>query len=62
MRTHHRPKPASSVPQRHREGHYDAIAERLFNTKHDRLLLEYDSERAGVLSRWKFSPKTKWSF
>jgi 5-methyltetrahydropteroyltriglutamate--homocysteine methyltransferase len=32
----------------HREGHYDAIAERLFGgLKHERLLLEYDSDRAG---------------
>ncbi|HVV95245.1 MAG TPA: hypothetical protein VHD15_17670 [Hyphomicrobiales bacterium] len=36
------------VAQWHREGAYDAIAERLFSTlDHDRLLLEYDSERAG---------------
>ncbi|HET9885338.1 MAG TPA: hypothetical protein VFS81_26630, partial [Candidatus Binatia bacterium] len=36
------------VPQWHREGSYDAIAERLFSSlKHHRLLLEYDSERAG---------------
>ena len=32
----------------HREGSYDAIAEKLFNTlKHQRILLEYDSDRAG---------------
>lgn len=32
----------------HREGHYDAIAERLFGgLLHQRLLLEYDSDRAG---------------
>jgi 5-methyltetrahydropteroyltriglutamate--homocysteine methyltransferase len=32
----------------HREGHYDAIAERLFGTlQHQRLLLEYDSDEAG---------------
>ena len=39
------------MPQWHREGHYDAIAERLFaGLKHQRLLLEYDSElRAAAL-------------
>ncbi|HTE83121.1 MAG TPA: methionine synthase, partial [Dehalococcoidia bacterium] len=32
----------------HREGHYDAISERLFGgLRHERLLLEYDSDRAG---------------
>ena len=32
----------------HREGTYDAIAERLFNQlPHERFLLEYDSPRAG---------------
>jgi 5-methyltetrahydropteroyltriglutamate--homocysteine methyltransferase len=35
-------------PQLHREGHYDAIAERVFSElKHDRFLLEYDDERSG---------------
>jgi len=48
------------VPQWHREGHYDAIAERLFNTlKHDRLLLEYDSERAGGFEPLRLIPKDK---
>ena len=42
------PKTGKLVPQWHREGSYDAIAEKLFNTlKHQRILLEYDSERAG---------------
>jgi 5-methyltetrahydropteroyltriglutamate--homocysteine methyltransferase len=42
----------------HREGGYDAIAERLFNTlKHDRLLLEYDTERAGSFEPLRFVPK-----
>src|SRR5262249_49692124 len=32
------------MPQWHREGHYDGIAEQLFNgLRHERLLLEYDS-------------------
>ena len=32
----------------YREGHYDVIAEQLFSAlQHDRLLLEYDTERAG---------------
>jgi len=48
------------VPQWHREGHYDAIAERLFNTlKHHRLLLEYDSERAGGFEPLRLVPKDK---
>jgi 5-methyltetrahydropteroyltriglutamate--homocysteine methyltransferase len=48
------------VPQWHREGSYDAIAERLFNSlKHDRLLLEYDSERAGGFGPLRLVPKDK---
>ena len=48
------------VPQWHREGSYDAIAERLFNTlKHHRLLLEYDSERAGSFEPLRLVPKEK---
>jgi 5-methyltetrahydropteroyltriglutamate--homocysteine methyltransferase len=54
------PKTGKLVPQWHREGHYDAIAERLFNTlKHDRLLLEYDSERAGGFEPLRLVPKDK---
>ena len=42
----------------HREGHYDAIAERLFNTlHHDRFLLEYDTERAGSFEPLRFVPR-----
>jgi 5-methyltetrahydropteroyltriglutamate--homocysteine methyltransferase len=48
------------LPQWHREGHYDAIAERLFTgLKHHRLLLEYDSERAGDFAPLRFMPKDK---
>ena len=44
----------------HREGHYDAIAERLFNgLNHPRLLLEYDTERAGSFEPLRFIPKGK---
>ncbi|MGH7847236.1 MAG: cobalamin-independent methionine synthase II family protein [Candidatus Binatia bacterium] len=44
----------------HREGHYDPIAERLFNgLKHQRLLLEYDTERAGGFEPLRFVPKDK---
>lgn len=44
----------------HREGSYDAIAERLFNgLQHHRLLLEYDTERAGGLEPLRFVPKDK---
>ncbi len=42
------PATGKLMPQWHREGSYDAIAEQVFGTlSHDRLLLEYDSERAG---------------
>jgi 5-methyltetrahydropteroyltriglutamate--homocysteine methyltransferase len=44
----------------HREGSYDAIAERLFNElPHDRFLLEYDSPRAGTFEALRFVPKGK---
>jgi 5-methyltetrahydropteroyltriglutamate--homocysteine methyltransferase len=44
----------------HREGHYDAIAERLFTgLDHQRLLLEYDTERAGNFDPLRFVPKGK---
>jgi 5-methyltetrahydropteroyltriglutamate--homocysteine methyltransferase len=44
----------------HREGSYDAIAEKLFNClKHPRLLLEYDTERAGGFEPLRFVPKGK---
>ncbi len=42
----------------HREGTYDAIAERLFNElPHDRFLLEYDTPRAGSFAPLRFVPK-----
>jgi len=42
----------------HREGHYDAIAEAVFGgLRFDRLLLEYDSERAGGFAPLRFVPK-----
>ena len=44
----------------HREGSYDEIAEKLFNElQHDRLLLEYDSPRAGTFEPLRFVPKGK---
>jgi len=44
----------------HREGSYDAIAEMLFTQlRHDRLLLEYDSPRAGTFEPLRFVPKGK---
>ncbi len=44
----------------HREGTYDAIAERLFNeTPHQRFLLEYDSPRAGGFEPLRHVPKGK---
>jgi 5-methyltetrahydropteroyltriglutamate--homocysteine methyltransferase len=42
----------------HREGSYDAIAERLFNElPHQRFLLEYDTERAGSFAPLHYVPK-----
>ena len=44
----------------HREGAYDAIAERLFNElPHQRFLLEYDSPRAGSFAPLRFVPRGK---
>jgi len=44
----------------HREGSYDAIAEKPFTElRHDRLLLEYDSPRAGTFEPLRFVPKGK---
>ena len=44
----------------HREGSYDDIAEMLFTElRHDRLLLEYDSPRAGTFAPLRFVPKGK---
>jgi 5-methyltetrahydropteroyltriglutamate--homocysteine methyltransferase len=44
----------------HREGTYDAIAERMFvELPHDRFLLEYDSPRAGGFEPLRFVPKGK---
>jgi 5-methyltetrahydropteroyltriglutamate--homocysteine methyltransferase len=44
----------------HREGTYDAIAERLFvELPYDRFLLEYDSPRAGGFEPLRFMPKGK---
>lgn len=52
------PKTGSILPQWHREGHYDAIAEQLFGElKHQRWLLEYDSERAGSFEPLRFIRK-----
>ncbi|HEX5605725.1 MAG TPA: cobalamin-independent methionine synthase II family protein, partial [Candidatus Binatia bacterium] len=54
------PATGKLVPQWHREGSYDAIAEKLFNTlKHQRILLEYDSERAGGFEPLRLVPKDK---
>lgn len=54
------PKTGKLVPQWHREGSYDTIAEKLFNTlRHQRLLLEYDSDRAGGFEPLRLVPKDK---
>jgi len=52
------PEEVASTP--HREGAYDAIAERLFNElAHDRFLLEYDTPRAGSFEPLRFVPEGK---
>ena len=44
----------------HREGSYDAIAEKLFTgLLHQRLLLEYDDERSGSFEPLRFVPRGK---
>ena len=54
------PTTGKIMPQWHREGHYDSIAEQLFTgLKHQRLLLEYDSERAGDFTPLRYVPKDK---
>ena len=54
------PKTGKLVPQWHREGSYDAIAEKLFNSlKHQRILLEYESDRAGGFEPLRLVPKDK---
>jgi 5-methyltetrahydropteroyltriglutamate--homocysteine methyltransferase len=42
----------------HREGTYDAIAEKLFgDLKHQRILLEYDDERSGGFEALRYVPR-----
>jgi 5-methyltetrahydropteroyltriglutamate--homocysteine methyltransferase len=54
------PETGKVVPQWHREGHYDAIAESLFaGLNHQRLLLEYDDDRSGGFEPLRFVPKDK---
>jgi 5-methyltetrahydropteroyltriglutamate--homocysteine methyltransferase len=54
------PQTGKMLPQWHRVGHYDAIAERLYNgLNHQRFLLEYDSDRAGSFESLRFVPKGK---
>ena len=54
------PESGKIVPQWHREGPYDEIAEQLFTgLDHKRFLLEYDSERAGSFAPLRFVPKDK---
>jgi 5-methyltetrahydropteroyltriglutamate--homocysteine methyltransferase len=54
------PATGKVMPQWHREGHYDGIAERLFGElKHHRLLLEYDDERSGSFAPLRHVPKDK---
>ena len=49
------PRTGAVLPQWHREGHYDAIAEQLFGElDHQRFLLEYDSERSGSFAPLRF--------
>jgi len=54
------PATGKVMPQWHREGHYDGLAERLFaQLKHHRLLLEYDDERSGRFAPLRYVPKDK---
>ena len=54
------PTTGKVMPQWHREGHYDPIAEKLFaQLKHHRLLLEYDDERSGSFAPLRYVPKDK---
>jgi 5-methyltetrahydropteroyltriglutamate--homocysteine methyltransferase len=54
------PLTGNMLPQWHRVGHYDAIAERLYNQlNHQRYLLEYDSDRSGSFESLRFVPKGK---
>jgi 5-methyltetrahydropteroyltriglutamate--homocysteine methyltransferase len=54
------PATGKVAPQWHREGHYDAIAEHLFGgLNHHRLLLEYDSDRAGSFEPLRYVSKGK---
>jgi 5-methyltetrahydropteroyltriglutamate--homocysteine methyltransferase len=54
------PATGKVMPQWHREGHYDGIAERLFaQLNHHRLLLEYDDERSGSFAPLHYVPKDK---
>ena len=54
------PATGKVMPQWHREGHYDDIAERLFSgLRHHRLLLEYDDERSGSFAPIRYAAKDK---
>jgi 5-methyltetrahydropteroyltriglutamate--homocysteine methyltransferase len=54
------PATGKVMPQWHREGHYDGIAEKLFSKlNHHRLLLEYDDERSGSFAPLRYVPKDK---
>ena len=54
------PSTGQLAAQYHREGAYDAVAEQLFGTlRHDRWLLEYDSDRAGGFEPLRFMPKDR---
>jgi 5-methyltetrahydropteroyltriglutamate--homocysteine methyltransferase len=54
------PKSGRVLPQWHRVGTYDSYAEKLFSElRHDRFLLEYDTERAGGFEPLRFVPKEK---
>lgn len=50
----------NSRSQWHRQGGYEAIAERVFSElNHDRFLLEYDDDRSGGFEPLRFMPKGK---
>jgi 5-methyltetrahydropteroyltriglutamate--homocysteine methyltransferase len=54
------PKTGKVVAQWHREGYYDAIAERVFQgLNHHRFLLEYDDQRSGSFEPLRYMPRGK---
>ena len=50
----------ANIPAHYKEGGYESVAEQMFNSLHHRrLLLEFDTERAGTFEPLRFVPKDK---